>query len=297
MIDAMRDEGDRNLNDDVQIGANEEVNSSESHTLVLSVPRSYPPRATGEAAEPAAARREAREGTKRVVTEKVAQAAYEQAFKAAMEEAQPVATTSNQLIVGRKKLDPINTRVRQSVVVLPHRQHMAAGLAQGLIASAGQQLHDLEGIWPIVVADHVMQPVAATFRQPVVAAIEKSKKFNRQNFETWQQKMLFYLTMLNLKEWLMEDAPVVPEGSSEEQKAQILKAWKRSNFMCKNYVLNGLSDSLYNVYRHALTPKQLWETLEKKYIIEDASTKKFIVGLTCRTVNQIFHLFRDHNLM
>ena len=35
---------------------------------------------------------------------------------------------------------------------------------------------------------------------------------------------------------------------------------------------------LYNVYSTFNTAKELWESLEKKYKIEDAGTKKFIVG-------------------
>ncbi|XP_051121603.1 uncharacterized protein LOC127245004 [Andrographis paniculata] len=72
--------------------------------------------------------------------------------------------------------------------------------------------------------------------QPVAAAAEKPEKFNGQNFKTWQQKT-FYLTMLNLVDWLMEDASV----------------------------------------RHALTAKKLWEMLKKKYITGVAGAKKFII--------------------
>ncbi|XP_052188980.1 uncharacterized protein LOC127799207 [Diospyros lotus] len=43
--------------------------------------------------------------------------------------------------------------------------------------------------------------------------------------------------------------------------------------------LSGLADPLYNVYCTTYaTSKQLWETLEKKYKLEDAGTKKFLVG-------------------
>ncbi|RVX16188.1 hypothetical protein CK203_014489 [Vitis vinifera] len=43
-----------------------------------------------------------------------------------------------------------------------------------------------------------------------------------------------------------------------------------------NYILNGLVDSLYNVYSSFTIARGLWEALEKKYKIEDAGTKKFI---------------------
>ncbi|XP_073120475.1 uncharacterized protein [Henckelia pumila] len=77
---------------------------------------------------------------------------------------------------------------------------------------------------------------------------EKPEKFTGVDFKSWQQKMLFYLTTLNLTRFLSEDAPK-------------LKA-----------------DSLYNVYCEKKTAKELWESLDKKYKTEDAGAKKFLVG-------------------
>ena len=53
---------------------------------------------------------------------------------------------------------------------------------------------------------------------------------------------------------------------------------KHSNFLCMNYVMNGLHDSLYNVYCTIKTTKELWESLDQKYKIKDVRAKKFVVG-------------------
>nr|GEV49734.1 uncharacterized protein [Tanacetum cinerariifolium] len=66
--------------------------------------------------------------------------------------------------------------------------------------------------------------------------------------------------------------------SSNAQAVQAVEAWKHSDFLCHNYVLNGLIDPLYNVYCKTTTAKELWESLERKYKTEDASTKKFVVA-------------------
>ncbi|GJU25783.1 reverse transcriptase domain-containing protein [Tanacetum coccineum] len=112
---------------------------------------------------------------------------------------------------------------------------------------------------------------------------EKPEKFNGQNFKRWQQKMFFYLTTLNLARFLNETAPQVEppkEGQpSNAQAVQAVEAWKHSDFLCHNYVLNGLVDSLYNVYCKTTTAKELWESLERKYKTEDAGTKKFYRNL------------------
>ncbi|KAH1121657.1 hypothetical protein J1N35_004817, partial [Gossypium stocksii] len=46
----------------------------------------------------------------------------------------------------------------------------------------------------------------------VVSHNEKPGEFSGQNFKTWQQKMLFYFTMLNLAKFLKDDSPTIKEG-------------------------------------------------------------------------------------
>ncbi|GKA01505.1 retrovirus-related pol polyprotein from transposon TNT 1-94, partial [Tanacetum coccineum] len=74
-------------------------------------------------------------------------------------------------------------------------------------------------------------------------------------------------------------APVNVTGAPVTNTAvQAVEAWKHSDFLCHNYVLNGLVDSLYNVYCKTTTAKELRESFERKYKTEDASTKKFVVA-------------------
>ncbi|XP_047320211.1 uncharacterized protein LOC124924182 [Impatiens glandulifera] len=68
------------------------------------------------------------------------------------------------------------------------------------------------------------------------------------------------------------DANVHPKV--DVQAASAIDAWHHSDFLCRNYVLNGLSDSLYNVYSEKNTAKEH----ERKYKTEDAGVKKFMVG-------------------
>ncbi|XP_076928211.1 uncharacterized protein LOC143592088 [Bidens hawaiensis] len=109
---------------------------------------------------------------------------------------------------------------------------------------------------------------------------KKSEKFSGLHFKRWQQNMFFYLTTLNLARFLKESAPPAmnAEGETDVQALSAVDAWKHSEFLCRNYVLNGLMDSLYNVYASIKTAKELWESLEKKYKTEDAGTKKFAVA-------------------
>ncbi|KAK3039935.1 hypothetical protein RJ639_027770 [Escallonia herrerae] len=106
---------------------------------------------------------------------------------------------------------------------------------------------------------------------------QRSEKFNGKDFKRWQQKMLFYLTTLNLARFLQEDAPDLGDNP-DRQTVAVVDAWKHSDFLCKNYILNGLDNALYNVYSPVVNAKALWESLERKYKTEDAGSKKFVVG-------------------
>ncbi|XP_055815570.1 uncharacterized protein LOC129885347 [Solanum dulcamara] len=66
------------------------------------------------------------------------------------------------------------------------------------------------------------------------------------------------------------------EGTSDNEKFIVTEAWIYSDFLCKNYILNGLEDGLYNVFSVCKTFKELWYVLEKKYKTEDAGLKKFV---------------------
>ena len=68
------------------------------------------------------------------------------------------------------------------------------------------------------------------------------------------------------------------ENEHDIQVISVIEAWKHSDFLCRNYVLNGLTNTLYNVYYTKSSTKELWESLIRKYKTEEARAKKFIVG-------------------
>ncbi|XP_021722414.1 uncharacterized protein LOC110689893 [Chenopodium quinoa] len=49
-------------------------------------------------------------------------------------------------------------------------------------------------------------------------------------------------------------------------------------FICRGHILNGMEDDLFDVYQNVESAKELWESLESKYMAEDASSKKFLVS-------------------
>lgn len=123
-----------------------------------------------------------------------------------------------------------------------------------------------------------MASTSVTIATPPTPHSEKPAKFTGKDFKKWQQKMFFYLTTLSLQRFLKEDPPVIAEDDTDTQKRTAAHAWYHSDFLCRNYILNGLDDALYNVYCGVKTSKELWNFLEKKYKIEDAGAKKFVIG-------------------
>ncbi|KAF3647785.1 hypothetical protein FXO37_19780 [Capsicum annuum] len=97
--------------------------------------------------------------------------------------------------------------------------------------------------------------------QPMAPA-EKLKKFAGINFKRWKQMMFFYLTTLYLQRFTSEDAPEVPEETSDKKHFMIVKAWNHSDFLCRNYILSVLQEDLYNVYSGTKTSKELSGALE-----------------------------------
>ena len=61
----------------------------------------------------------------------------------------------------------------------------------------------------------IVNPVMVLVAAPITVPInhgEKLEKFNGTEFKRWQQKILFYLTTLNLAKFLYENAPNLKEN-------------------------------------------------------------------------------------
>ncbi|KAL7246259.1 hypothetical protein ACSBR2_001393 [Camellia fascicularis] len=53
---------------------------------------------------------------------------------------------------------------------------------------------------------------------------EKPKKFNGNDFKRWQQKMMFYLVILNFTRFTHEKASVLNEGETDWQMVVVVDA-------------------------------------------------------------------------
>nr|GMC80267.1 uncharacterized protein LOC109168281 [Ipomoea batatas] len=107
--------------------------------------------------------------------------------------------------------------------------------------------------------------------------IPKLEHFEGVGFRRWQKKMKFLLAALNVAYVLSTPKPVEQEDETLEATRRRLK-WENDDLAYRGHILNGMSDTLFDIYQYEESSKDLWDVLEAKYISEDASSKKFLVS-------------------
>jgi hypothetical protein len=105
----------------------------------------------------------------------------------------------------------------------------------------------------------------------------KLERFDGGHFNRWQKKMKFLLTTLKVVYVLNTTRP--PERENERiTETRERQKWDNDDYICMGHILNGLSDSLFDIYQISGSAKELWEKLETRYMLEDATSKKFLVS-------------------
>ncbi|GJU73316.1 zinc finger, CCHC-type containing protein [Tanacetum coccineum] len=144
----------------------------------------------------------------------------------------------------------------------------------------------------------------------MTSKFDKLAKFEGQDFRRWQKKMHFLLTTLKVVYVLSTPSPEWSENETLETTRKRMK-WENDDYICRGHILNGMSDSLFDIYQNAESAKTLWESLESKYMAEDASATKFLVSsfmnykmVDTRPVMEQYHemlrilgQYTQHNLM
>ncbi|GKB77883.1 zinc finger, CCHC-type containing protein, partial [Tanacetum coccineum] len=110
------------------------------------------------------------------------------------------------------------------------------------------------------------------------SSFAKLEKFKGVDFRRWQKKMHFMLSSMSMVYVLTTPTP--DDGGENPTVEHVRKRakWDNDDYVCRGLILNGMSDSLFDVYQNVEESKELWDTLEAKYMAEDASSKKFLVS-------------------
>ena len=110
------------------------------------------------------------------------------------------------------------------------------------------------------------------------ANFSKLDKFEGVDFRRWQKKMHFFLTSMHVVYVL---STPIPEDHGDDATVEQLRKrskWENDDYIARGLILNGMIDSLFDIYLNCESAKELWDTLEAKYMSEDASSKKFLVS-------------------
>lgn len=105
----------------------------------------------------------------------------------------------------------------------------------------------------------------------------KLEKFQGHDFRRWQKKMHFMLTALKVVYVLSTPMPEVEDDGPVDAIRRRSK-WENDDYICRGHILNGMSDPLFDIYQNIESAKELWDSLESKYMAEDSSSKKFLVS-------------------
>ncbi|PWA62269.1 zinc finger, CCHC-type [Artemisia annua] len=119
--------------------------------------------------------------------------------------------------------------------------------------------------------------MAAAMRQ-MAANFSKLEKFEGVDFRRWQKNMHFLLTSMSVV-YVLNTA--IPEDHGDDATVEQIRKrskWENDDYVCRGLILNGMSDSLFDIYQNVESSKELWDSLEAKYMAEDASSKKFLVS-------------------
>ena len=52
---------------------------------------------------------------------------------------------------------------------------------------------------------------------------------------------------------------------------------KNDDYIYNMHILNGMFESLFDIYEYHECAKDMWDAVESKYMAKDASSKKFII--------------------
>ncbi|GJY01315.1 hypothetical protein Tco_0359467, partial [Tanacetum coccineum] len=81
--------------------------------------------------------------------------------------------------------------------------------------------------------------------------------------------MHFLLSSMSVVYVLTTHIPEDGENATVDQIRRRNK-WDNNDYVCRGLILKGMSDPLFDIYQSAESSKELWDSLEAKYMAKDA---------------------------
>ncbi|GJZ62643.1 zinc finger, CCHC-type containing protein [Tanacetum coccineum] len=122
----------------------------------------------------------------------------------------------------------------------------------------------------------------------------KLDKFEGHDFRRWQKKMHFLLTTLKVVYVLTTPIPELLEDATVEA-IRIRAKWENDDYICRGHILNGMSDSLFDVYTNVDCLRSCGIT-DIQVMAEESYSKKFLVDAIAWWIDSgaTTHVCDDH---
>ena len=98
----------------------------------------------------------------------------------------------------------------------------------------------------------------------------KIDPFNGTFFKRWQERFFSAIDVVNLGYILTDPKP--------EDNSDLLPTWEMGNKQVRHVILSTISNELFYIYCQFRVAKEIWDIMNKKYILEDVGTKKYAIG-------------------
>ncbi|GJT99562.1 hypothetical protein Tco_1109901 [Tanacetum coccineum] len=112
--------------------------------------------------------------------------------------------------------------------------------------------------------------MGASAMKHTASNFSKLDKFEGVDFKRWQKKMHFLFSSMRVMYVLTAPIPEDGDNATMEQLRKRAK-WDNDDYACRGLILNGMSDPLFDIYQNVESSKELWDSLEAKYMAKDAS--------------------------
>ncbi|KAI3516107.1 hypothetical protein L1887_15017 [Cichorium endivia] len=99
----------------------------------------------------------------------------------------------------------------------------------------------------------------------------KLTKFEGQDLRRWQKKIHFLLTTLRVA-YVLSTPMLEVVGDEPPEATRRRSKWENDDYIWHGHILNGMYDYLFDIYQNVESAKELLDSLESKYMTEDAST-------------------------
>ncbi|XP_074296561.1 uncharacterized protein LOC141626860 [Silene latifolia] len=83
--------------------------------------------------------------------------------------------------------------------------------------------------------------------------------------------MHFKLSHLKVAYVITTPCPPEPEDDQAIDALRRKAKWENDDYICRGHILNGMSNTLFDMYQHVESSTLLWDQLEKRYMDEDAT--------------------------